>query len=44
MLQKTALIECWSASVKVTVPNRSGPLWSAKLSTGLPYSVQKPGS
>ena len=40
MLQKTALIECWSACVKVTVPNRSGPLWSAKLRTRLPYSVQ----
>ena len=42
--QKTALIECWSAWLKLTVPKTSGPLWSAKFETFLPYSMQYPGS
>ena len=28
MLQKTELIECWSACSEVTLPKTSGPLWS----------------
>ena len=43
-MQKTELTEFSSASARVIVPNSSGPLWSAKLNTCLPKSVQKPGS
>ena len=38
--QKTALMEFSRASANVTVPKTSGPLWSAKLRTFLPYSMQ----
>jgi hypothetical protein len=45
MLQKTELIEFWSAYAKVTVPNTEGPVSGLPaLRTRLPYSSQYPGS
>ena len=42
ILQNTALIECWSAVVRLTVPKDSGPVWSGfpALKTFCPYSMQ----
>src|SRR5919197_2479048 len=46
ILQKTALIECWSAVTRLTVPKDSGPVRSGfpALEIRCPYSMQYPGS